>query len=190
MPYDAKEMTDYDLIRACIEKDNNYFGELVERYKNLVYSIVLRMQNDREEANDLAQEVFLKVYKNLGKYYPEYKFSTWIMRITTNHVIDYNRAKKQALASLDEYSETGHEISTKWEDSPDEQLVKKERSKQLADAVNKLPDMYKLPIVLYHQQGMSYHEISSAICEPLSKVKNRIFRGRKMLKDMLAADFR
>ena len=65
MPFDAKEMTDYELIRACLETDNAYFAELVERYKNLVYSIILRMQNDREEANDLAQEVFIKIYKNL-----------------------------------------------------------------------------------------------------------------------------
>ncbi|MCL2837342.1 MAG: sigma-70 family RNA polymerase sigma factor, partial [Defluviitaleaceae bacterium] len=168
--------------RACLEKDNAYFAELVERYKNLAYSIILRMQNDREEANDLAQEVFIKIYKNLGKYYPDYKFSTWVMRITTNHVIDYNRSKKQAYAPIDEIAP---DMPSRWEDSPDEQLVKKERSKKLADAVNGLPDMYKVPIVLYHQQGMSYQEISSAICEPLSKVKNRIFRGRKMLKDML-----
>ena len=181
MPFDAKEMTDYELIRACLEKDNAYFAELVERYKNLVYSIILRMQNDREEANDLAQEVFLKIYKNLGKYYPDYKFSTWVMRITTNHVIDYNRAKRQAYTPLEE---VGH-MPSDWEDSPEETLVKKERTTKLAAAVNGLPDMYKVPIVLYHQQGMSYHEISSAICEPLSKVKNRIFRGRKMLKDIL-----
>ena len=183
MPYDAKEMTDYELIRACLEIDNSYFAELVERYKNLVYSIILRMQNDREEANDLAQEVFVKIYKNLGKYYPDYKFSTWIIRITTNHVIDFNRQKKQANVSLDDVS---LDMPSRGEDSPEESAIKKERSQKLAAAVNGLPDMYKVPLVLYHSQGMSYHEISAAICEPLSKVKNRIFRGRKMLKDVLS----
>lgn len=183
MPYDAKEMTDYELIRACLEIDNSYFAELVERYKNLVYSIVLRMQNDREEANDLAQEVFVKIYKNLGKYYPDYKFSTWIIRITTNHVIDHNRQKKQALVPLDE---VGMDMRTGADDQPEEIAIRKERSMQLKDAVDGLPDMYKVPLVLYHSQGMSYQEISAAICEPLSKVKNRIFRARKMLKDMLS----
>jgi len=181
MPYDAKEMTDYELIRACLEINNGYFTELVERYKNLVYSIILRMQNDREEANDLAQEVFIKVYKNLAKYYPDYKFSTWIMRITTNHVIDYNRSKKQAYVPIEEVSldvPGGGDL-------PEDKLLKKEQTHRLTAALNGLPDMYKVPIVLYHQQGMSYQEISSAICEPLSKVKNRIFRGRQMLKDML-----
>jgi RNA polymerase sigma-70 factor (ECF subfamily) len=139
------------------------------------------MQNDREEANDLAQEVFVKVYKNLAKYYPDYKFSTWIMRITTNHVIDYNRAKKQAYVPIEEVS-----LDTPvGGDSPEESLLKKEQTHRLTAALNELPDMYKVPIVLYHQQGLSYQEISSAICEPLSKVKNRIFRGRQMLKDML-----
>ena len=182
MLHDSKEMTDYELIRACIEVNKNYFTELVDRYKNLVYSIILRMQNNREEANDLAQEVFVKIYKNLAKYYPEYKFSTWVMRITTNHVIDHNRSKKQAAASLDEIPQ---DLPDKWGDSPDEAVVKKEVSEQLRKAVNALPDMYRIPIVLYHQQGMSYDEIASIICEPLSKVKNRIFRGRKMLKEAL-----
>ncbi|MDR1706019.1 MAG: sigma-70 family RNA polymerase sigma factor [Clostridiales bacterium] len=165
-----------------MERDNSYFEELVERYKNLIYSIILRMQNDREEANDLAQEVFIKIYKNLNKYYPDYKFSTWIIRITTNHVIDYNRQKKQQHVGLDEVDyETPDRGPT-----PEERYVKKERSQALADAINGLPDMYKVPIVLYHSQGMSYQEISDAICEPLSKVKNRIFRGRKILKDYLS----
>lgn len=182
MSVTEKEMTDYELIRACLEKDSRYFEEIVERYKNLVYSIILRMQNDREEANDLAQEVFIKVYKNLHKYYPEYKFSTWIIRITTNHIIDYNRQKKQQYVPLDEVD---YEMPAPADSLPEDEYLKKERSKALKDAINGLPDMYKVPIVLYHNQGMSYQEISDAICEPLSKVKNRIFRGRKILKDIL-----
>jgi len=175
-------MTDYELIRACLEVDKDYFSEIVERYKNLVYSITLRMQNDREEANDLAQEVFVKVYKNLAKYYPEYKFSTWIIRIATNHLIDHNRSKKQTHANLDDVCIT---MAASNSDAPEEKFEAKERNHAIKNAVDTLPDIYKIPIVLYHQEGMSYQEISEAICEPLSKVKNRIFRGRKILKDAL-----
>jgi RNA polymerase sigma-70 factor (ECF subfamily) len=138
------------------------------------------MTNDKEEANDLAQDVFIKIYKNLNKYYPDFKFSTWVIRITTNHVIDYRRKKKQETVPIDEIDyemASGH--------SPEKEYLEKEQAEMLRGVVNKLPDMYKIPIVLYHQQGLSYQEIADIIEEPLSKVKNRIFRGRKMLKDSI-----
>lgn len=174
------DLSDYDAIKECLGGNNDYFEVLVTRYKNLVYSLILRMINDTEEANDLAQEVFIKIYKNLDKYYPDYKFSTWVIRITTNHVIDYRRKQKQETVSSDEM-----EFDIAGEDSPETDFIKKERSKKLSQVVGDLPDMYKIPIVLYHQQGLSYQEIADITDEPLSKVKNRIFRGRKMLKESI-----
>lgn len=171
---------DYELIQLCIKGNQDAFAELVTRYKNLVYSVILRMVNDHEEANDLAQEVFIKVYKNLDKYNPEYKFSTWIMRITTNLVIDYRRKKKQETISIDNM-----DVEPTCETTPEISYIKKEQSTIVNAAVKNLPDMYRIPIVLYHQQGLSYQEIGDIIGEPLSKVKNRIFRGRKMLKENL-----
>lgn len=175
-----KKLEDYELVQMAIDGDNNAFAELLERYKNLVYSVVLRMVNNSEEANDLAQEVFIKIYKNLSKYHPEFKFSTWIMRIATNHVIDYRRKKKQETVNIDDMI---YEPSDK--DTPESTYIKMEERMDINKALSSLPDMYKIPIVLYHQQGLSYQEISDIINEPLSKVKNRIFRGRKMLKDIL-----
>lgn len=180
MRVEVNAVSDYDLIQMCINDDMNYFSELVSRYKNLVYSVILRMVNDKEEANDLAQEVFIKVYKNLHKYYPEFKFSTWIIRITTNHVIDYRRKKKQESVPIEDVE---FELSS--EDSPESVYISKERKNNLNELLNALPDMYKIPIVLYHKEGLSYQEISEIIQEPLSKVKNRIFRGRKMLKESI-----
>ena len=177
---ELKSKSDYEIIEACLDGKTNHFSELVSRYKNLVYSIILRMVADQEEANDLSQEVFIKVYKNLGKYHTDFKFSTWIMRITTNHVIDYRRKKKQNTVSLDDM-----EYAVSSGASPEDSYIEKEAVLALNKAVESLPDMYKVPIVLYHQQGLSYQEIATIIEEPLSKVKNRIFRGRKMLKDGL-----
>jgi len=173
-------MSDYEIIQACLEGGSNCFSELVLRYKNLVYSIILRMVVDKEEANDLVQEVFIKIYKNLGKYHPEFKFSTWTMRITTNHVIDYRRKRKEQTVPLEDM-----EYAVCSDSSPEASYIEKEKAQALKKAVESLPDMYKVPIVLYHQQGLSYQEIAAVIEEPLSKVKNRIFRGRKMLKDDL-----
>ncbi len=180
---DMKQLTDYELITNCINGDNSFFSELVTRYKNLVYSIILRMTNDSEEANDLAQEVFIKVYRSLEKYRPDFKFSTWIIRVTTNHVIDHRRKRRAETTFIDDLE--GGAVPSGNEPSPEDVFLKKEQKKQLKEVVGALPDMYKIPIVLYHQQGLSYQEISEVIEEPLSKVKNRIFRGRKMLKESL-----
>lgn len=189
-----QHMTDLDLINTCLAGDNSCFEELVARYKNLVYSVILRMINDTEEANDLAQEVFIKVYKNLSKYSADYKFSTWIIRITTNHVIDYRRKNKYDVVSMDAlgYSDKGFgakDNAMSWSVSaslsPENEIIQREQNEELTGAVSKLPDMYRIPIVLYHQKGLSYQEIANVIDEPLSKVKNRIFRGRKILREWL-----
>lgn len=175
-----KNVEDYELVKQSVLGDQNAFAELLNRYKNLVYSVVLRMVNDAEQANDLAQEIFIKLYRNLDKYQPEYKFSTWLIRISTNHVIDYRRKKKQETISMEEipYELTNYQ-------TPEKEYIRKEQSKQLEYAISTLPDLYKIPIVLYHQHGLHYQEIADIIGEPLSKVKNRIFRGRKMLKESL-----
>ena len=179
---DYEKMMDYELVLACVEGDKAVFGELVTRYKNLIYSVVLRMVSDKEEANDLAQEVFIKIYRNLEKYHPEFKFSTWTIRIATNHVIDYRRKKKAETVNIDDvsgglYADQGA--------SPEDAYIAEEQSRMLRGLVADLPDMYRVPIVLYHEQGLSYQEISEITEEPLSKVKNRIFRGRKLLKENL-----
>ena len=171
---------DYELVKQAASGDQSAFAELLNRYKNLVYSVVLRMVNDTEEANDLAQEIFIKLYRNLDKYQPEYKFSTWLIRISTNHVIDYRRKRKQETISIEEIS---YELTNN--STPEKEYIQKEKKKYLEYAIQALPDLYKIPIVLYHQQGLHYQEIADIIGEPLSKVKNRIFRGRKMLKESL-----
>lgn len=177
---DLKEKSDYELIQMCLAGDEDCFTEIVTRYKNLVYSIILRMTNNIDEADDLAQEVFVKIYTNLDKYYPEYKLSTWIIRITTNHVIDYRRKQKEATVPIHEVDYDLASVGT-----PESNYIQREKSDFVNEVLDSLPDMYKVPLILYHQQGLSYQEIADVIEEPLSKVKNRIFRGRRMLKDTI-----
>ena len=176
-------MTDYELIQNCLTGDQECFTELVNRYKNLVYSIILRQTRNHDEANDLAQDVFLKVYKNLASYTPEFKFSTWVMRITSNHIIDQHRKKRLETISLEAYTEEGGVVGSAH--SPETAYLSRENSDRINKIVTGLPDMYKVPVVLYHQHGLSYQEISDKIGEPVSKIKNRIFRGRRLLKDLL-----
>ncbi|MCL2235523.1 MAG: sigma-70 family RNA polymerase sigma factor [Defluviitaleaceae bacterium] len=176
--------TDFELTSMVAKGDHDAFGELVERYKNLVYSVVLRMISDKEEANDQAQEVFIKLYKNIDKYRDEFKFSTWVIRIATNHVIDFRRRNKNNVEASN-LEDLEQDVAIH-QPSAEEVYLAKEQTKSLADAVESLPDMYKLPIVLYHQQGMSYQEISDIVGVPISKIKNRLFRARKLLKEALA----
>jgi RNA polymerase sigma-70 factor (ECF subfamily) len=177
--------TDMELIESCLSGNQDDFTELVNRYKNLVYSIILRQTRDSEEANDLAQDVFFKVYRNLRSYTPAFRFSTWVMRITGNHIIDQHRKKKAETVPFEAHMAEDTGMAT--EASPESVYIRREQTERINKIVAGLPDMYKVPVVLYHQQGLSYQEISDIIGEPLSKVKNRIFRGRKLLKEMLTA---
>jgi len=178
-------MTDMELIESCLAGDQDCFAELVGRYKNLVYSIILRQTKDSEEANDMAQDVFLKVYKNLKSYSIEFKFSTWIMRITSNHIIDQRRKKKFDIVSFEAYTEESGIGVAGTAPSPETTYLKREETERINKLISDLPEMYKIPVVLYHQKGLSYQEISERIGEPLSKIKNRIFRGRKLLKGLM-----
>ena len=178
---EASARTDYELITEILGGLDDSFTELVNRYKNLVYSVIFRQIKDKDLANDYAQDVFLKVYKNLKSYSPEFKFSTWIIRITGNHIIDMHRKKKWQEVSYEEHAES-IERSLNAEISAEGAFMRLEDARRIEKIVASLPEMYKVPVVLYHGQGLSYQEIAESLGEPLSKVKNRIFRGRKLLK--------
>lgn len=170
-------MTDMEIVIKCIDGEKEYFSEIVSRYKNLVYSVVLKMTTDKEEAKDIAQDVFIKIYTNLDKYSPEYKFSTWIMKITTNHIIDIRRKKKFETVCIEDM-----EYKLSIESTPEKTYLDKEQKLLIESLIKNLDEIYKVPITLYYEKGLSYNEIAEQINEPISKVKNRIFRARKILK--------
>jgi len=174
------EYSDTELVQKCLNGENDAFEQMVDRYKRLVYSVAINMFKDREEVYDVSQEVFIKIYKSLDKYNSEYKLSTWIVRITTNHCLDILRKKKPQTVSLDKVAE----VSRK-KDTPEERYINKEEKKELRDAIGSLPEKYRLLIILYHRQGLSYDEIAKITGEPMSIVKNRLYRARQMLREML-----
>ncbi|MCC8098158.1 MAG: RNA polymerase sigma factor [Eubacterium sp.] len=180
MTRDIEKMTDYEVVQSVLKGNKDDFEELIRRYKNLVFAVIHRMTADYDEANDTAQDVFIKVYKNLDKYNSEYKFSTWIIRITTNHIIDLRRRKKQETVPIDEI-----EFGIAGGGSPEDKYVKEESSRELFRLIEELPEIYRVPLLLYHKDGLSYLEIADKTNETMSKVKNRIFRGRKLLKENL-----
>ncbi len=174
-------MSDYEVVKLVLEGNKDDFEEIIRRYKNLVFALIHRMTAEPEEANDIAQDIFIKIYRNLDKYNPEYRFATWVIKITTNHIIDLRRKKRQETVPIEnvEYGIFDSKAS------PEEEYIANERSKELFGMINNLPDIYREPLLFYHRDGLSYNEISQKTGESLSKIKNRIFRGRKMLKEGL-----
>lgn len=172
------ELTDYELITRCLQGDQDSFAELVRRYKKLIYSVVSYYIKDSEEVNDVSQEVFLKIYRALRRYNPQYKFSTWSVIIAKNMCLDFIRRKKAPLESIDEY-----EGMCRDNDTPETAYICSERSMEVRSLINKLPEKYRTLIVMYHQKGMSYKEMADRLNEPMSIIKNRLYRARLSLRD-------
>jgi RNA polymerase sigma factor (sigma-70 family) len=175
------EVSDLELIEDCLNGNKDIFSELVNRYKKLIYSVVYNMINDKQEVNDISQEVFVRIYKALDRYNPEYKFSTWSVKIATNYCLDVLRKKKAEFVPIDDMTDISSDA-----DTPEATYIKKERKFLIHKALLELPDKYRIPIVLYHQNGLSYEEMSEVLNEPMSIIKNRLYRARLILREKLA----
>ena len=169
--------------------DERAFRALLSRYDRAVYNICFKMVRNHEEARDLAQEAFIKVFSMLDRYDPAFAFSNWLLKITSNMCIDAMRKRRVETLPMDEPIRTAKgEIERQYpspQDSPDKVFLKGERMKLLAEAIENLPPHYKIMIVLRHQEDLSYEEIARTLELPLGTVKARIHRAREMLKDLL-----
>ncbi len=174
------EPSDYELVKTCLSGRDDAFSTLVARYKRLVWNVIYNFTGDHPDSHDLSQEVFLRVYRSLHRYNPEYKFSTWVMRIAANLCINWLRKKKPDPASVDEMASVKDNRS-----NPEEQYLEKERAQRIQEAVATLPIKYRVPIILFHRQGLSYKEIAGILNQPETIVKNRLHRARQMLRDRL-----
>jgi RNA polymerase sigma-70 factor (ECF subfamily) len=177
------EISDTDLIQKCLAGEQEAFAELVARYKKLIYSVVYNMIHDKQEVNDISQEVFIRIYKSLDRYNPEYKFSTWAVKIATNLCLDLLRKKKIDSVPIDEIAG----VSSK-ADTPETKYIKKEKSRVIREAIASLPEKYRVPIVLFHQNGLSYEEMARVLDEPMTIIKNRLYRARLLLREKLSGD--
>lgn len=175
------ETSDYQLVQQCLSGNDKAFEELVVRYKKLVYSVVYNMISDKEEINDISQEVFLRIYRSLSKYNPQFKFSTWTVKITTNLCLDILRKKKIDSSPIEEIES----LSTE-KDTPEVKYMANEKSRIIRQAIEELPEKYRVPIILFHQNGISYEEMTQILKEPMTIVKNRLYRARLMLREKLS----
>lgn len=189
MTNELPQPTDAELIAAVLKGRKELFGDLVERYQGRLVNYLYRLLRDLAEAHDLAQDVFLKVYQALDRYDPRYKFSTWLFRVAQNAAIDQIRRRRLRLTSLDRPGPEGEEERT-WEfpsgdPNPYGDLRNRERGEAIQRAIDALPWEYRELIVLRHYAELSYEEIAGLKEMPLGTVKNKLFRGRQMLKKSL-----
>ncbi|MDD9150003.1 MULTISPECIES: RNA polymerase sigma factor SigW [unclassified Sporolactobacillus] len=185
------EQKEKRLIRRVKKGDHQAFAELVDRYKNSVFAICLRMVGNRQEAEDLSQETFIRAYKHIDQFDNNRSFSTWIFRIATNLSIDSLRRKKPSV-SLDAEIPGADGIVLKellsgGEILPDERIIRAEMEKIIQHEISLLPEKYRSAVILKYIEDLSLKEISEIMGIPVGTVKTRIHRGREMLRKNMTA---
>jgi RNA polymerase sigma-70 factor (ECF subfamily) len=174
------DLTDSELIQKCLEGDRDIFAELVNRYKKLIYGVIYNISGDTSEANDLFQEVFLRIYKSLHRYNSDYQFATWAIKITTNVCRDRIRQRRMEPIPVEEINETGDDYN-----NPETRYLAREQMYRIRRIIGELPEKYRIPVVLFHQQRLSYEEMAQILGQPVTIIKNRLYRARLMLRDKL-----
>jgi RNA polymerase sigma-70 factor, ECF subfamily len=189
MPED--KLSDHALIEATKSGDEAAFAEIVDRYRNPITNYLYRFLNDYEEAVDLAQETFVRVYFAIDRYHTQFAFSTYIYRIATNLAIsEIRRRKRRRLLSLTGLFQSEADEAVEFQ-PPDQKpladtvLVDEERDQTIARAIAALPEKYRVPILLRDIEGRSYDEVAEIMGLGLGTTKSRISRARALLKEKL-----
>ena len=183
-------LPDADVVLLAQQGQESAFRELVRRYDRPVFSLIYRMVRDRETAEDLAQDAFIKVLNHIDKYSPEFKLSSWLFKIANNVAIDHLRKRRLDTISMDgsphartasEVEATSFDVSVRQE-SPLEEMESRELGSAIERAIAKLRPEYRSCIMLRHVEGRSYEEIAATLDLPLGTVKTYIHRARHELR--------
>jgi len=187
--FSANALNDFNLVGKAKDGDQKAYAELMQRYKDSIYFMALKMVNNKDDAMDLTVETFGKAFENIEKYKPDFAFSTWLFRIATNNCIDFIRKKRINLVSINSMvDEEGDERPLQIESdtlNPEESSIKKQQQEQLKIIVDKLPLRYKTLIILRYFEEQSYEEIAQQLDLPLGTVKAQLFRARDLLSNIL-----
>ena len=191
---DLASATDQEIVALAREGREAAYRELIRRYERPVFSLILRMVRDRQLAEDLAQETFIKALNAIGSYRPEFKFSSWIFKIANNAAIDQLRRREVDTLSIDgapnatsadDIEATALQVGDKGE-TPLAELEARELGTHIERAISRLRPEYRSCIMLRHVEGLAYEEIAQLLDLPLGTVKTYIHRARHELRDMLA----
>lgn len=178
---DNDDLTDEQLVLVVQEGNHEAYRLLVERHKNYVYTLILRMIGQRETAEDLAQDVFLRMYRSISAFRGESKFTTWLYRLTVNRVTDYRRSqsRRPVFALMDKLKNW---LSDRTEE-PEYLAVKHEEQQLMQKLLSELPDKYRIILYLFHYKQLTYQEIAQVVELPIKTVETRLYRGKALLRE-------
>lgn len=184
-----KAKQDYALVQQAREGDQQAFAELLGRYRDAIYFMLLKMVNNKSDAEDLTIEAFGKAFKYLEQYSSSFAFSTWLFKIASNNCIDFLRKKRNSIVSLDttpddpEYNSSINLQSNT--PDPEEDLINQQKVKLMHSVVAKLKPRYRSLIELRYFKEFSYEEIADELDLPIGTVKAQLFRARDLLYNIL-----
>ncbi|MBL0386097.1 RNA polymerase sigma factor [Tumebacillus sp. ITR2] len=178
------EASDLEWIKKVLAGDESCYRLLVERYQALVYTIALRMVRDRTEAEDIAQDVFLKAYRTLADFREEASFKTWVCKIATNRCIDWKRkhgTRQERTAQVEEAAW----IPDPNGERPEQALIRRETQSEVRRVIEEMPEKYRSILVMYHFQNMSYQDIADNQEISPRTVETRLYRAKQMMRTAL-----
>jgi RNA polymerase sigma-70 factor, ECF subfamily len=181
---------DYNMVLAAIDGSQKAYTMLMERYRSSIFHMMLKMVNNRDDADDLTLEAFGKAFNKLPSYAPRYAFSTWLFKIAINNCIDHIRKKRLHLLSIDDPIEpnSDHDFSSNIRSSaldPEEQFIRAQRLSLMRNILGELSLKYRLMIELRFFEELSYDEIATELDIPLGTVKAQLFRAKEILFQLL-----
>ena len=184
-------MEENTLIERCQQGDLKAFDRLVDKYASWVYQIAFRMTNDRDDADDIAQEAFIRAFSAISKFKQRSSFSTWLYRIAVNVCHDELKRRKRApqpmsaLQSEDDSEDPIAQLAANESSDPAEIVEARERQRAVQQAIGSLPEHYRMVLILRDLQGLSYEEIAQVVGDRVGTVKSRINRARLALREKL-----
>jgi RNA polymerase sigma factor (sigma-70 family) len=183
----AKALYDYNLVRNAIDnKSQKAYAELLERYRDSIFFMLLKMVGSKDDADDLTIEAFGKAFKKLDQYTPNYAFSTWLFKIASNNCIDFIRKRKKNTFSMnrtienDEGGDLELDIPSD-ELDPEQVFMKAQKIEMMHNVVNQLKPRYRDLVELRYFKEFSYEEIAQELQIPIGTVKAQLFRAREFL---------
>ena len=171
-------------LERARQGDKAAFGQLIEAYQGPVYNLAYRMLGNRGEAEEAAQEAFIRAYTKLHTYDPQRKFSTWMLSIASNYCVDLLRKRRALLLSLDQPLPPHPALMSDRADGPEAQTVDSERERMVQTLLEDLSEDYRQAVVLRYWYDLSYEEIADVMDTTVSAIKSRLFRARRQLAEL------